>query len=224
VHEGENPQEHIAPAFGLPSVRAWEVTITTRLYLSTYLLQAADNFQKQSDKAEEPFRGDPPPIRAKPSEEISKALFEHSSYVLGAVFSAVAFLEAVVNELFIDAVEEYAVGPASQLSTDARQQLAAGWTHAVESMPILTKFQAALILAGKDSFDPGTQPYQSVYVLIQLRNKLTHFKPKSKSGASQDKWQRNLLRLGYEPSPGSLTGVLQFFEALQLGYMHLPQL
>ena len=121
--------------------------------------------------------------------------------MVGAIFSAVAFLEAVINELFIDTVHEYEHGPAQQLPADVKQRLAAAWDQATEFMAILTKFQAALVLAGKDSFDPGRQPYQSVKVLIELRNALTHSKPKSRSGASPDQFEKRLVAQGFSLHP-----------------------
>ena len=84
----------------VPSIPSGETvgvpSIQSRLYLSTYFLQAANRLKVQSDRAEQPFRGNPAPIRGNPAEEIQAALFEHNACVLGAVFSAVAFLEATV--------------------------------------------------------------------------------------------------------------------------------
>ncbi len=42
---------------------------------------------------------------------------------------------------------------------------------------LLSKFQVALVCAGHERMDKGAEPYQSVDVLIDLRNELVHFKP-----------------------------------------------
>jgi len=45
--------------------------------------------------------------------------------------------------------------------------------------PILQKYQIALAIAEKPTFDKGQNPYQDVSSLIKLRNKLIHYEPSS---------------------------------------------
>lgn len=47
----------------------------------------------------------------------------------------------------------------------------------LEKESILGKYQKVLALRGLEAFDQGSEPYQSVDVLIKLRNALVHFKP-----------------------------------------------
>lgn len=213
-------------------------SVATRFYLSTYLLQAAYRSQKQSDEAEEPFRGDPAPIKGRPPQEVQQALFEHSSHVLSSILSAVAFLEALVNELFLDAANEHPAGPAQQLPVGATTRFADVWmpesnrlkpARSVRSCTaldderkaavgeirrsndseILQKYRIAPILAGKQQTAPGDASYHSITVLIELRNKVVHFKPETRSAASTDAFEERLLserfRLHprYENSPGN---------------------
>ncbi|WP_222125190.1 hypothetical protein [Paenibacillus xylanexedens] len=42
---------------------------------------------------------------------------------------------------------------------------------------ILEKYQIALTLADKNLFKKGVSPYQDVYLLIQVRNAITHYEP-----------------------------------------------
>ena len=100
-----------------------------------------------------------------------------------AVLSAVAFLEAIVNEVWQDAADS---GPGQHRFHGDRipenalatmRELWNGKENAERAMSTLSKFQIALVCAGHDRMDRGTEPYQSVDVLIDLRNALGHFKP-----------------------------------------------
>jgi hypothetical protein len=101
--------------------------------------------------------------------------YAHRGYVTGAVLSAVASLEATINELFIDAQH----GDPNTFKGADRMipRLFAEYWDEIEGARILTKYQMALILARKGKFDRGGSPYQEVDSLIQLRNALVHYKP-----------------------------------------------
>jgi hypothetical protein len=113
----------------------------------------------------------------------SGAFFEHRGYVMGAIFMAVAFLEATINELFRDAVDAYTVAehvyppPIRRVPEPVRKLLAKRWRESVEREDTLSKYQIALKSAGKAPLDPGRQPYQDAKLLIGLRNRLVHYKP-----------------------------------------------
>jgi len=64
----------------------------------------------------------------------------HRSFVVGAVLSAVAFLEAAINEFFLDAVEEHQsyVGPIPEPVHDA---LRAYWRESRGMGSFLEKYQ-----------------------------------------------------------------------------------
>jgi hypothetical protein len=107
----------------------------------------------------------------------------HRSHAMAAVLSAVAFLEAIVNEVWQDAADS---GPGQHRFHGDRipenalatmRELWNGKENAERAMSTLSKFQIALVCAGHDRMDRGTEPYQSVDVLIDLRNALGHFKP-----------------------------------------------
>src|SRR5215217_3545989 len=99
----------------------------------------------------------------------------HRGYVTVAVLSAVASLEATINEFFIDAENENSPTFAGVDSLIPRL-LAEVWEE-IESTSTLRKYQTALTLARKSRFDRGASPYQEVDSLIQLRNALVHYKP-----------------------------------------------
>jgi hypothetical protein len=93
---------------------------------------------------------------------------EIQANAIATVFSSVAALEAYANELFGD----YAtVFPGVHLSVMAKL-----W-ELCEQKPTLEKFEFALLLRQKPTFEKGAAPYQDVAALIKLRNALVHYKP-----------------------------------------------
>lgn len=109
---------------------------------------------------------------------------EHRAYVTGTVLSSAAFLEAAVNEVFDDVVDN-ATGCVDPLSLECRRLMAGLWNVA-ERRPILEKYQIALLCAGEPAFDKGQAPYQDAKLLIQLRDKLTHSRPKTRQTGNLD--------------------------------------
>jgi hypothetical protein len=107
----------------------------------------------------------------------------HRSYAINAVLSAVAFLEALVNELYEDAGDDKQAQPGariSKLDPNTRKLMAEFWkaTEAEnKNVKVLQKFQTALVFAGQPEMDKGKNPYQDTQLLIALRNRLVHFKP-----------------------------------------------
>lgn len=142
------------------------VTIVNRTYFSIQYIQSAAYFARSCAAIEKTHDG-------KYSEEL---FTQHRAYVIGAIFGAVSFLEATVNELFKDTVEN-PHGPIKELKRDAIERMATMWKLQVERQSILNKFQIALLLAHKKVFDIGKEPYQSVNLLVELRNTLVHYKP-----------------------------------------------
>jgi hypothetical protein len=105
-----------------------------------------------------------------------ESYFAHTGYVAGAVFSAVASLEATINELFIGAQHG---DPHTFKGADPEfpPLLAQMWGVISQNPSTLAKYQTALVLAKKPKFDRGASPYWEAVDLIQLRNALIHYKP-----------------------------------------------
>lgn len=102
---------------------------------------------------------------------------EHSSLAVTAVLSSVAFLEALVNEVFLDVVDT-PLGQENRrndgITDDAADLMRNLWE---DRASILDKYQLALVCARKPKFETGGTLYQKVNLLIKLRNELVHFKP-----------------------------------------------
>jgi hypothetical protein len=95
-----------------------------------------------------------------------------------AVMSSVAFLEALVNEVYLDTVDPALADRLKGMTEDAIAAMRDRWnaTPSVEREGILEKYRIALECAGK-TMELGRDPAQSVKILIDLRDALTHYKP-----------------------------------------------
>jgi hypothetical protein len=104
----------------------------------------------------------------------SDVIRRHRAYVIGAVFSAAAFLEASINELYLE-VE----GHTTNGSTASRRVLAlpAHFWSSVAKPPVLHKYQLALVVADMEPYDESRSPFRDADGLIALRDALVHGRP-----------------------------------------------
>lgn len=112
-----------------------------------------------------------------------KLLAEQKAYVTGAIFSSIAFLEATINEFFDDVID----GPEEHLkalNSEEKTILGETWKKDLFQMarlPMINKFQIALMLMKRGLLNPGAYPVQDVQLLVDIRNDLIHWKPKTES-------------------------------------------
>jgi hypothetical protein len=143
-----------------------------RTYFSRNHMLGAAHFARQSARLEA--------LHAS-GTALDQVLFEHRGYVIGAVLSSAAFLEAAINELFADAADERYDEVKQRLPDDTVKLLAEMWSLDVPRRAgryaILEKYQIALTLARLPKLDKGRQPYQDTELLVKLRNELTHAEP-----------------------------------------------
>jgi hypothetical protein len=144
---------------------------------------------------------------------------EQRSLAVSSVLASVAFLEALVNEVWQDAADTPA-DEANQrlagLSAAAVARLRELWeSERVEhSLSILDKYRVALVCADKPPLDTGRDPYASVGIAIRLRNALVHFKPQLQwhdeehelEKRLKGKFNENPLPLGHPWYPNKALG------------------
>lgn len=108
---------------------------------------------------------------------------EHRSCASTSILTAVAFLEALVNETYADAADpRHLSHRVKALAPEVRVQMAQlrHETSPLDDLQIPKMFGLyvkALDFAGAKPFDRGAQPYQDAALLVRLRNALIHFEP-----------------------------------------------
>lgn len=104
---------------------------------------------------------------------------KYRAFCVNAIISIVSFMEASINELFMDASDNRN-GAIKDLSDHDVETLAGMWKLNIPrtaSYSIIEKYQIALNLLKKECYDLGCEPAQSVSILIKLRNSLIHYEP-----------------------------------------------
>jgi len=114
------------------------------------------------------------------------------AYSMACIFSAVASVEAYINEFFIDH-DKYLVGVSESLI----QKL---W-EIYEKKSILEKYELATLLKNDSRFDSSSTEFQNINILIKLRNALVHFKPEWEDEQVGHKKLSAQLKGKFTPSP-----------------------
>jgi hypothetical protein len=140
------------------------------------------------------------------AEKTGKTAFdiEHRAYAVSAVLSAVVFLEALVNETFQDAADGN-VSRIAPLDYRCIELMGEFWNSPKgRRAGVLRKFQKALLLADRKQLNPDAAPYQDAKLLIDIRNRLVHFRPvwmtageeTEEEAQVKDKFAQNALMAG----------------------------
>jgi hypothetical protein len=127
-------------------------------------LFAADHFAGRAQEIEDRDRG------SLNDEDICC----HGAFVSGAVFSAAAFLETSITDLYLELQKLSQTG-----QRNLRRELAMlprVWPEIVGS-PVLHKYQLALSVADADQYNESRSPYFDADSLIHLRDSLLTFTP-----------------------------------------------
>ena len=161
--------EHVGP-----------VTVTMRVYYSTYHRGAAERFANHAQSLEQRHEGSP------------RFDIEHRAYVTSSILASVAFLEAAINETLKDAADGHSSYLAA-VPSDVQSAWADFWEVADEGrLSTLEKYQEALTMARVKAFEKGARPYQDAHLVIRLRNALVHYKPESLAANSPEPFAQQL--------------------------------
>ena len=154
---------------------AW---VRHRKHLSVAHLQAADFFCRESGRIEEQYMALSEPELLSDSDD---RIFQHRSFVIGSIFSAVAFLEAAVNEFFADAAsnETHIRNNFNALNISRLSTLWSLDIPRTARYSILQKYDIALALLDNPALEHAGGVYQEVLILVRLRNALMHFEPET---------------------------------------------
>jgi hypothetical protein len=173
-----------------PRVGVREYFASEHLWNARHMVELAES--RETKLLAEGFRG------------IDRAL---RAYAVGSIFQSIAFLEAYANGVWGDAAEADPAKPSSTpqltgLSADALRRMKELWnTQRVErALSVVEKFQVALTCVDQDRISMGTEPGQTIAVMIRLRNDLMHFKPKTNWTDEEHHLQKALEpRIGVNP-------------------------
>jgi hypothetical protein len=166
------------------------------------------NFSEQHLRAAELFAHEARKIESEKREIEITEWFRHSGYVTAAVLSAVAYLEAWINELYQSAIDRES-NILRTFDTNLFRLFGEVWEY-LEKHPTLEKYQIALLLAGKEPFATGAQPYQDADDLIELRNCLVHYKSKWVEVGKPQHLEKRLRHKNFSLNPYIGTGGMWF--------------
>lgn len=158
-------------------------------------------------------------IEANPDAKSSEDLRQkHIACVMGAILSAVSFLEANINEFFWE-VAETPSDRVKELDVGLKELLTGFWKqNSILFKPnfsLLEKYELVLVLARKPIMDKGKEPYQPVDDLIQVRNTMVHYRPEWSFGEPLSLEKR--LRGKFDLNPLAPQGSI-FFPYLCLSF------
>src|SRR5436305_9835978 len=155
-----------------------DVWATFRKHLSVAHIQAADLFSQESGRIEREYaEADDPELL--PQDD--SRLVQHRSFVIGSFFSAVAFLEASINEFFADVAdgESYV---RKNLTGTVASRISGLWRLDIPRTArysVLQKYEIAERISDVATLRSDTKVYQEVVVLTRVRNALMHFEPET---------------------------------------------
>lgn len=136
----------------------------SRVDLSHYHLYSAFFFTQHAERIEETAS----------QLANSEIVYRYRSFVMGAVLSSVAFIEAKIAELRSDAEDGGGLS-ATGLTAVQRKAVATALDALPLSVRTLDRYQATLGALGKALFKADQPPYRLVSLVIKLRNYLVHF-------------------------------------------------
>jgi hypothetical protein len=174
--------------FPMPSIKA---TAKSRANLSYQHMQDAIHLMELSKDCEAANLGK--------SFEDGDFFNHHRAYVVGAIMTSCASVEALINEFYLDATDNLLD---SIIGNDSQALLTELWKVVDEKrFPVLNKYQIALTAAKKSKFDTSKRPYQDVDLLIDLRNMLIHFKPEWDTDSKKHKQIEKKLHGRFDINP-----------------------
>ncbi|GAB1406128.1 hypothetical protein MASR1M8_00470 [Thermomonas brevis] len=141
------------------------IGIGLQTYYSIQHIQAAAYLTRRAASVEADLTGDTAPEAV-----------ELKAYVSSALFSSVAFLEALANEIYADAIRPEG-GHLAALSERDRSMIAGlGETDSIQKASILSKYDILLRAAGKSPLPSNCDTHQATATIIRLRNEIVHYK------------------------------------------------
>ncbi len=159
-------------------------------------LFSADHFASAAQELERREQG------ALTGEEIC----QHGAFVTGAVFSAAAFLETSITDLYLELQK---LGEAHGNIRRELAMLPRAWPE-IAGAPVLHKYQLALSVADADQYHESRSPFVDADSLIHLRDALLDYTPDWDDKRGRPHSLEKRLHSKFEPNPFAAPGAPWF--------------
>ena len=137
-------------------------------------------------------------IEARGSAGVSpEGMTRHRACVTGAIASSIAFLEASINELYLEFQSTGDNG--SSLHIRAHRQLQRLWPSA-ENVPLTVRYQVTLQAVDAERFNERRSTYKNIERLLELRDALVHHQPERHDERQRYQHLQRRLRTCFTPN------------------------
>lgn len=136
------------------------------------------------------------------------ASVRHRSYVMGAILSAAAYLEASINELYLELHNSRGLERA-RLPRRVLSGLGRFWTD-IKRADVLRRYQVVLMVADAERFDERRAPFLDADTLMKLREALVHCRPERAESRRRVRTLEQRLRDRMPASPFAAADSLWF--------------
>jgi len=181
------PDATSAPRGGRAGYAGEEAT-WSRDRLSRHHIISAHNFAESAEALE-----NDDPAELPPEEK-----WRYRAYVTAAILSAAGFLEAAINELYLE-LQKVTNSEDSHL----RHELALlvnAWPQIVKS-PVLQKYQIALSVTDADPYNEEVSPYAEAEGVVRLRDALLSYTSEWEDARGKHHLLEARLKDQFPPSP-----------------------
>ena len=181
------PDRTSAPRGGRAGYAGEDAT-WSRDRLSRHHIISAHNFAEGAAKIEQEELGDIPP----------EEKWKYRANITAAVLSSAAFLEASINELYLE-LQKVTHSEDSHL----RHELALlvnAWPQIVRS-PVLQKYQIALSVTDADPYNEDVTPFAEADCLVRLRSALLSYGANWEDSQGRQQELEARLKDAFPPSP-----------------------
>ena len=181
------PDQSAAPRGGRAGYAGEDAT-WSRDRLSRHHIISAHNFAKSAEAIESEDPGEIP----------TDEKWRYRAYVTAAVLSAAGFLEASINELYLE-LQKVTQSEDSHLRHEL-SLLVNAWPQIAKS-PVLQKYQIALSVTDADAYNEEVSPYADAENLVRLRDALLSYSSEWDDNRGRHQMLEARLKDAFPPSP-----------------------
>ena len=133
-----------------------------------------------------------------PGETPTDEKWRYRAYVTAAVLSSAGFLEASINELYLE-LQKVTNSEDSHLRHELAL-LVSAWPQIVTS-PVLQKYQIALSVTDADPYNEDVTPFAEAECLVRLKSALLSYSPDWDDARGRHHVLEERLKDAFPPSP-----------------------